>query len=40
MPPLNQPAMGTLAYHIRTGAHDVTAFDWARYLDFADRHLK
>ena len=40
MPALNQPVMGTLAYHIRTGGHDVTSFDWACYLDFADRHLK
>jgi hypothetical protein len=40
MPPLNQAVMGTLAYHIRAGAHDVTSFDWARYLDFADMHLK
>ncbi len=40
MPPLNQPALGTIAYHIRTGGHDVTSFDWAQYLDFADRHLK
>jgi hypothetical protein len=40
MPPFNQAVMGTLAYHIRSGGHDVTAFDWARYLDFADRHLK
>jgi len=39
MPPLNQPAVGTIAYHIRTGGHDVTSFDWAQYLDFADRYL-
>lgn len=38
-PPLNQPAMGTIGYHIRTGVHDVTPFDWQCYLDFADRHF-
>jgi len=40
MPALNQPVMGTVAYHIRSGGHAVTSYDWARYLDFADRHLK
>ena len=39
IPPLNQPAAGTVAYHIRTGGHDVTSFDWNQYLDFADRFL-
>lgn len=29
-----------IRYHIRTGEHDITAFDWDRYLDFAEQHLK
>ncbi len=27
---------GPLAYHLRTGGHDLTAFDWKLYLDHAD----
>jgi hypothetical protein len=40
MPGLNTPVAGTIGYHIRTGKHDVTDFDWEQYLDFADRHWK
>ncbi len=40
MPGLSQPAMGTIAYHIRPGRHDVTNYDWERYMDFAERHLE
>ena len=39
MPGLNEPIMTTMGYHIRTGRHDVTEYDWNRYMDFADRHL-
>jgi hypothetical protein len=40
MPGLNQPALGTLGYHIRPGQHDITETDWKVMLDFADSHLK
>ena len=41
MPAADQPiSNGHIGYHLRTGKHDVTDFDWQQYLDFADRHLK
>jgi hypothetical protein len=40
MPPLNTPVTGDIGYHIRSGGHDVTLYDWKCYLDFADSHLK
>jgi hypothetical protein len=40
MPGLSQPVMSTIGYHIRPGVHDVTDYDWERYLDFADVHLR
>jgi len=39
MPGLNSPATGFVGYHIRSGGHDVTAYDWEQYLDFADLHF-
>lgn len=39
MPAVNQPVMGRIGYHVRTGKHDVTLYDWERYLDFADKHF-
>ena len=27
------------SYHIRTGGHDVTSWNWHRWMDFADRNL-
>lgn len=40
MPDVNHPVMEDVAYHVRTGKHDVTDYDWEQYLNFADRHLK
>ncbi len=39
MPVVNQPLIGTLSYHIRSGKHDVTDYDWEQYLKWADRFL-
>jgi hypothetical protein len=40
MPAVNSPVVGTIGYHIRTGGHDVTLYDWQQYVSFADRFLK
>lgn len=39
MPPPDQPiSHGHIAYHLRTGKHDLTPYDWACFMDYADKH--
>jgi hypothetical protein len=38
MPGIHEPIMNTIGYHIRAGKHDVTEYDWQRWMDFADKH--
>ena len=39
MPGINQPIGERVAYHIRSGVHDVTDYDWENYIRFANRWL-
>jgi hypothetical protein len=38
-PAVNQPVGDCVGYHLRSGQHDVIAYDWEQYLKFANRHF-
>jgi len=40
MPKINEPVMGTIGYHIRSGKHNLTTYDWQQYILFANKHFK
>jgi hypothetical protein len=39
MPKVGEAVTGRISYHIRPGKHDVTDYDWQKYLDFLDKYL-
>lgn len=38
-PPPDSTIGHSIGYHLRTGKHDITSYDWECYLNFADRHF-
>lgn len=39
MPNVNQSVGDFVGYHIRSGKHDVTKYDWEQYVNFAENHF-
>lgn len=39
-PPVDQPVMGDIGYHVRSGGHAMLPYDMHQFLNFADRHWR
>lgn len=39
MPAPDSPVAGSVGYHIRTGKHDITSYDWKQFIDFANQQF-
>jgi hypothetical protein len=39
-PAVDQTSHGTIGYHCRGGGHDLTPYDWERFLDFAAQYRR
>jgi len=39
MPPLNQPIQHTIAYHYRSGKHELTPYDWDQSIAYIDANF-
>jgi len=41
MPEIDRPMMdGHIGYHVRSGDHDITLYDWQQFVKFVDKYLK
>lgn len=40
MPAVDRPIQNTVAYHMRSGGHDVTDYDWEQYIAWAKTFVK
>ena len=41
LPETDAPVLsGHIGYHVRSGGHDITFYDWQQFVKFADKHLK
>lgn len=36
---IEMPVMNTVGHHLRNGAHDITRYDWAQFIQFAKLHF-
>lgn len=39
-PAADRPVGDFVGYHLRSGKHELTNYDWEQYLNFADRHFQ
>jgi len=39
-PPVNQPIQHTIAYHLRTGKHELAPYDWDQYIAYVDANFR
>ncbi len=40
VPAVHKPVMTTIGFHVRTGRHDITPYDWDQYMNHADLHMR
>ena len=40
MPPVDTPVGARVRYHMRTGGHDITRYDWEQYLETVKTELR